>query len=421
MLRAVIFGLEGVLIKDSAGRPGTGLVSAARDQLLSELTQLFEFLRSKGIRPIVLSNRDWVLVDKEAGTRTPIDSVLTETHGPHRLYVVRRGHLASPKPKKACITELLEKESLQPCEVMMVGVSENDFRTAVNSRLLFINATWDRNEQPYGFVMKNPADVMRFIDLFALKAHPWFYAIDTPVVFRSPAPFSTLRKHLAGYSEVARLAAKSGTPERAFFIHSLVGALYFSNLMSSVSYIACVPGHKVGSGNPAMNDLLGIVGQALRAGYLPDLILRHTAAPSQRAERIAGRQPNALGQLNTLCLNRRPLKSNGAARKTPLDLSGKRVLVFDDFCTRGNSLEASRILLEAAGAEVLMVSWLKTINSDYSVVTLLRRVNPWAPLALSASDIAVTPLPYRDYIIDDMAPGELIRLFANYQKWSPPQ
>src|SRR5690242_15435901 len=101
MLKAVIFGLEGVLIKDKAGAGGTGLVSASRDRILSELRSLFDFLRAKGVSPIVLSNRNWVLV--QGSQRLPLKDVLLDEFGPHKLYVTSNGDLANWKPTKACI------------------------------------------------------------------------------------------------------------------------------------------------------------------------------------------------------------------------------------------------------------------------------------------------------------------------------
>jgi hypothetical protein len=77
-------------------------------------------------------------------------------------------------------------------------------------------------------------------------------------------------------------------------------------------------------------------------------------------------------------------------------------------------------LLEAAGAHVALVSWLKTINSDYTVLSMQRRIDPWRPVAVDVDELHQRPLPYRDYIIDRMAPTELHRRFLAYKGWAPP-
>src|SRR3546814_9839346 len=74
--------------------------------------------------------------------------------------------------------------------------------------------------------------------------------------------------------------------------------------------------------------------------------------------------------LNTIRLNPAPVRGvGGKPYKSPPARGGKRILVVDDICTEGNSFEAARAYLRAAGAQAVCVSWLKTINTDYRAVS----------------------------------------------------
>jgi predicted amidophosphoribosyltransferase len=417
-LKALIFGLEGVLIKDVAGLPDTGLVSARKDQIRAELRQVFEFLRSKGVRPIVLSNRNWKF--SGAGKSLTLDEALSQMYGPLKLYVTTRGDLPAFKPRRESIEALLRLEQLQAHEVAMVGMSQKDFRTAANSNLLFLNATWDRRETQYGFVFESPAEIIRFVELFALKEHPWFYQIDEPVCYRSLGPYSTWYEEWREYSEAAERALKRVTEDRHFFLNTVVASLYFTGLIQKVDKIACIPGHEAGYGNPAMNDSLTLVGKIFRKNYVPDLIVRHGSARSQRMERRARREPTPEAQFTSIHLTKFPLKSGEQRYLTPIKLRDKTILIFDDFTTHGYSFEAARYFLKQAGAEVVLVSCLKTIRRGYRVIQLARQFDPYRPLTLSPGELRWRELSYDQYVVDPDAPMELSEDFERFKNWQEP-
>ena len=81
-------------------------------------------------------------------------------------------------------------------------------------------------------------------------------------------------------------------------------------------------------------------------------------------------------QIETIKLNRKPKVYGGDPRATPINLKAKKILVVDDFCTNGRSLEVARIFIEAAGGKAMLFSWLKTINSDYFEIDGALDINP---------------------------------------------
>lgn len=412
-LRAVIFGLRNVVLK----------VGNLDPFIVQELRKLFNFLRAKNIEPILLGNDDWVLKDTDTGQTSQIDDHLLEIYGPHRLYITKRMGLPE-KPKKDAVDHILQQHNLSNEQVIYVGNTPMDFRTAINSNLLFLNETWETQQVSYGFTFSTPKEVGRFINAFALKEHPWFYAIDRPgLEYRSLAPFSTFAADYEVYSSAARMAAKSATSERHFFLNSLIASIYFSGLIPKIDYIACVPGHNQGYGNPAMNDVLDTMAKCFRKSYLPDLIIRYTGAPSSRELRIQRSTPSPLTQLNTICLTATPLRGlNGKRYKNPLNLHDKTVLLFDDFCTAGYSLEAARLFLRQAGARVIEVSWLKTINTGYNQIEIKRDFDPYRHQQFEPTDISIRHSSYREYIVDPAAPKELTAAYNQYRNWNfPPE
>lgn len=423
-LKAVIFNAEGVLFKDRATVvPDAPTGFALRGgEIRAELQALFEFLRARGVRPIILTNREWTARDDDAGRSAPVDEALRTMFGEHRLYVAMRGDVPL-KPQRECLTTLLAKERLQREEVVMVGTSMADFKTATNADVLFLNATWDRQEVAYGFTFGSPWEIRRFVDLFALREHPWFYAIDEgPVRFRSLAPYTTLTgsDQTRAYSAAAEAAAKRATEDRHFFLNSLVSSLYFSGLApGAFDYIAAIPGHRAGFGNPAMDDNLAVLGGIFRTNYLRDLIVRHTDAPSSRQTRRSSSTPLVETQFNTIHLTRRPLKKGDEPYKNSPLKAGKRVLVLDDFATGGVTLEAARNYLAQAGVEAVLVTWLKTITRPYQIVTPRRRFDPFGPQAFTSADFEVRALPYHAHIADPGAREELGDAFQRYQTWRP--
>src|SRR3546814_3877315 len=94
------------------------------------------------------------------------------------------------------------------------------------------------------------------------------------------------------------------------------------------------------------------------------------------------------------------------------------MLVVDDICTEGNSFEAARAYLRAAGAQAVCVSWLKTINTDYRAVSpALGYFNPYIAQTFPAS-IATVNQWYSSAISSHAAPTDLADVYNRYFSWA---
>lgn len=414
-LKGVIFSLYGVLAKDGTIDPA----------LYEETLRLLKYLKQRGVQPVFATNHDWTM--KQRGRNRRFEDVLAEQVGGVPFHIAERGTMGW-KPRAEAVESILAAHGWSRREVLYVGHSDDDMRTASNGRVLFLNALWHGEASPYGFQFGSPKDVARFIDCFCLGLDDWFWAVeDGNLRVYALAPFTTMSQSLTvahAYSEDARATAKGGGHNATFWGRLLAARLYFSGLVDEIHFVTSYPGHSAASKPSVVEDSLSILAGSLRKTYLPDLIVRHTTAQKSQAARTAGREVGIENQLHTIHLNRAPRRGiQGQAYKSPPLTSGKTVLVVDDFCTQGNSLEAARALVEATGARIIGLSWLKTINRDYNaVVGQLPIRDPYAPLPTSPSHVDLKAYAYPRCITNLGAAADLAQLRRRYANWEwPPE
>jgi hypothetical protein len=379
-----------------------------------EVTKLIKFLKAKNIEFVVFTNRKWRM-----GERL-LEDVLKEHWGDF-AYLCRADDPTIPgKPQAAATQYVLNKMGWDATETLYIGASENDMRTAVNGNLLFLRAAWYANKTDYGFEFSTPKDIARFINTFCLRDHLWCFQVeDGKFSYYALAPFSTMKPEYTLYSEDARAAAKFGKGHPDFWVGALVSSLYFSGIHQKIDYIAVYPGHKQGSGNAIMNDAMSIFGKCFRKAFLPDLIVRHTTSTKSQTARNSGIPIDHINQLNTIYLNPNPTKGEGKRYAASPVKRGKTVLVIDDICTRGYSLEAARAYIEQTGADVITASWLKTINTNIEILVALPKFNPFTPNTFKHVAIAKS-LNYHANFVSHLVPSELARRFNEYEHWDWP-
>ncbi|MDM4987729.1 phosphoribosyl transferase [Escherichia coli] len=405
-IKGVILSVEDILVPK-------GKIDS---EIFAEVDKLIRYFRTKKIEFVVFTNRGWVVGDE----RNPLEDVLQKHWGEFK-YLCRAKDKSIPgKPTADATKYVLDLMGWESTETLYIGASINDMQTAVNGELLFLRATWWADKTDYGFEFSTPKDIARFIDTFCLREHLWCHEIhDGDFNFYALAPFSTMKEEYTLYSEDARAAAKHGLGHPEFWTSALISSLYFSGIHKMINYVSVYPGHKQGYGNNIMDEAISIFGKCFRKTYIPDLILRHTTSKKSQKARNEGVAIDHCNQLNTICLNSQPHRNPRTTYKKPPLGPGKTVLLIDDITTRGYSFESARAYIQRTGAKVILVSWLKTINTDISTLGELHDFNPY-----QANHFENVPLgkshSYRANIVDILAPAELTRLFSAYQQWDWP-
>jgi len=414
-LRGVIFGIRNVLLRDDGDGQGS------LDQtVFEEMGRLVKFLIANDIQPIMLANHDWTVTD-DSGDQQPLKDFLESQWGGDFEWCIglRNG---PAKQTTEALDELRRKLGYSANETLYVGNSETDMQSAVNGKTLFLNALWYADTTEYGFRCSSPKQAGRFIDTFCLREHYWYFKIeDGDLRVYSLAPFSTYLEQYKEYSEslIETVKLKLGDDDDVdFWGKYLCTSTYFSGVYEAVDYICPYPGHRRGSVPRVLEVPMQTFAKCFRKRFVPDLLVRHTDAIESKRNRDS---VDHLNQLNTIRLNQKPEKSPGKPyAKCPVR-SGKTVLVVDDILSNGLSFEAARAYLRNAGANVVCVSFLKTMKREYRAIADFERFpgSPYDPYTFSPVTITKT-FDYRRNIVDPAAPRELSEKLERYTNWDWP-
>lgn len=378
-----------------------------------DLGRLARELAPHGVTTALWSNRNWTVNQQ----RSMADwfSEIAQTH------VALHGMNTDGSPArqyKDSALPIMQRYGAQRHETALVGGVDEDMRAGVQNGLLMLRPDWYGKHSEYGFSVPTISDLARFCFVFALRKHPIFWRVQAGSLDVSAAgPFSTMREAYRMFGEDARAFAKGGYGNPDFWANFAVSSLYFSGMLEGVDYICSFPGHSPDSdvNKYGMADVLSRLGKCFRRSYFHDLIARHVAAQKNQPIRAADRR--FLNQLNTLHLSRNPHPYlEAAARKTPISLKGKRVLVVDDFCTSGRSNEAARVLIEAAGGTARLFSWLKTISVPYCQIAEPLQLAPFKTNAVPGEP-GRWEHSYAANIVAPEAPAEIHDCFVRYKNW----
>jgi hypothetical protein len=410
-LKGVIFGVENVLARKGALEHNRNV--------LAETGRLVRFLHANGIESVVLTNREWVVRSEGTGRTTPAkDFIEREWQVPFTWYLCAHDGVPA-KQSAGSVAHVCQQKGWQPNETLFVGNTKEDMQAAVNGRLLLLNAKWYEDTMDYGFPFETPKEVARFIDVFCLRDEFWTFQIEDGLLrVYSLALFSTMFEPHIKYSEdfLRNIKRELGHDEQ-FWAKYLCTSVYFSGVYDCVNYITSYPCHTAGDYPEVLIDPMDRFAKCFRGRYIPDLLVRHTTATKSQTNRGT---VDHLNQLNTVHLQRLPLKA-GQERFASNPLKpGKTVLVIDDVCSKGMSFEAARAYIRRTGAEVICVSLLKALRHGYE------RLGPQAlpngafrPNALAQAQVAQV-YPYGAHVISTDAARDLGRRLRRYQGWEWP-
>ncbi|VTT26653.1 Uncharacterised protein [Klebsiella pneumoniae] len=423
LLKAVIFSIRDVILPRAGNNTSKDLVR----QVNSELTKLFNYLESKGIQVIFSTNVNRP-VNKSDGSVTTLDNFLKNSLPNSKHYCSEINPEIPRKQTGQAIDYILNDLNLNKNEVIYIGRSEEDLRAATNGKVLFLNATWYEPVNDYGFLFSSAKEIAKFIDVFCMREHCWGWTgVSGSAKYYALAPFSTYKEDFRFYSENARNQAKLALGSSDFWFKYLASSIYFSGLSDGASFITTYVGHNETApyklGGIMETELRGLA-VCFRGKFLKDLFIRHTTADKSQHLRQRGGEVAITNQFNTVKINPYPIKNlkTGSRYVSPPKLKNKTIIVIDDFCTEGNAHETARIYLESLGANVISISWLKTINTDVKIYHSKKRLNPYETNTLQQTDLELSNiLSYRANLIGSDASDELNNKIRQYDHWDWPQ
>jgi hypothetical protein len=407
-LKYVIWGCTSILLRDLGG--GKANIDG---KLLGRVAGVFNALRSKGIESVILSNRTWTVGQE----KTPLKEAAKKLLGDVRWFSTNELNLPAKQTGEA-FTYVLGQLGIEPNEALFVGNTKEDMQGAKNSHMLFINGLWYDDSTDYGWRVKEPEDVAALVELYFIRKHGWGFEIeDGSLRYYALAPFGTYgNQQSVNYSNSALGAAKHGSADAGFWGKYLCATLFLSGLYREIFFVCPFPSHEAGVYKDSLRKELAAFSRCFGTKYLTDLIVRHTTA---RESKLQSNSMTHADHLTTLHLNPKPTwevlkqpRPYGSLKKN----KGKTVLVLDDFCTGGKSLEAARVLLEAAGFQAITMSWLKTKSRDFvAIAGDISGLTPFAP-ATTAPPYKTRVYRYSDAYSDPAAATELDAKLEQYRK-----
>lgn len=400
-LKLVLISPSGTLEKDGK----------LNDKDIGALCLLIAKLSAAKVNVAIWSNRKWTV-----GGKTPLEDYLSLKAGTTVHYVGQQIGMP-PRQRAGSVNPILQKFDVKLEEAVLVGARDEDLQAGVNNKLLLLRPAWYENDLGYGFELKSIEELGRFCLLFGTRTHPFYWQVNDAergLQVNALGPFSTLIQAFAKFGEDAKNAAKYETGTLVFWHQLITSTLYFSGLIHKVNLITVYPGHAAGKKDKAFYEVLDLLGKCFNKPFCPDLLLRHEDAIKSSFQKAGDRKFS--NQVNTLRLNRYPSKYGGAPRKTPINLAGKSVLIVDDICTSGRSLDSARAYMVAAGASAVLFCWLKTINTDYLSMEPAPKLAPFEKNIIATEPKAKT-YGYSTNIVDPAAAQELDHLLKQFQTW----
>ena len=333
-VKAVILDLDGTLIDEVSGKPVPGI------------EQMLEDLHKDDLKIAVASNKSRAARKlKQAGLEP--DFLLTRS--------VVKENKGSPKwVYKAC-----EAFSVESNELLILGDSDLDMRTAVNARVIYFHAGWSKPSYRYGILVREPWVFRVMVREFFMKSIYWYWWLQNRDSAGRPiAARAMVDSRGAGIdvfqNDLVQFLKEGGSPRvgrfslRGFVMLHLLGSIYGSGLYRRADTWTTYPGSG-SDANAALGPILFYASRLFRDRYVDYLFIRHRHAVDSGEARRRGERhlidfPN---QINTVHLNEQHRSA----------VEDKAILVVDDFETEGYSMECARnLLLEAGASEVMCVS-----------------------------------------------------------------
>ncbi|MEW6737142.1 MAG: HAD hydrolase-like protein [Acidobacteriota bacterium] len=342
----------------------TLLLDKNRVEIIDKLRALIQSLRNLGIKIVVFSTHP-----KNINTALSFYNL-----PPVDLFLCRKD-IGISKGSHRWIDIAGSRLRFRNNDFLYIGDDKLDWRTAINAATLFLHAEWAKplssQVTPYSF--QDPADIWQFISHFLLTPPRWEYKLDLSdhnVCIRSlleatvelPAtkPISFRLQDIFTYHNTVSINNYSA---RDILMLHAITSLYLEGLIYPNSLFVIYPSSTPGKINDVIEEFLHPVSKIFHGYYKNDLLCRTVQAPDTSIERWQAkqenRQPNVsfINQSNTVHIN--PYYRG--------KITGKSVIVIDDFTTTGMSLEWAKNLLLAAGADNIVLLTIGKYPRDHTI------------------------------------------------------
>jgi hypothetical protein len=354
-----------------------------------EIGALLAWAQSSGLRWCLFSTD--LLTDRQAG------AYVAAGYPPPDLYVTQ-DDIPSGKRRGSpdWVNVVVSRLAVVRHELLYVGCTALDWRSAINAGVFYMHAGWAA-AMPGGttsLVSDSPRDVRRILESFLLNAPRWSYSADgddwslrslLPASAELPCTSPGLTFKLQDVFTYERPVRIGGNDARSHLMLCVLANAYLEGLLAGNSYFCVYPGSKRGRLSQQLSGYIDKAAAIVHGYYREDLLVRGSDAPDTSLVRYRARRDGVRADVSI------------ATQATTVHLgpsyqgrlTGKTVIVFDDFTTQGMSLEWARLLLRAGGAQRTVLLTVGKYGATHTSFDLRdgRHINPYAPNAdLTAAD-----------------------------------
>ncbi|MEU8351362.1 hypothetical protein [Streptomyces sp. NPDC048845] len=303
----------------------------------------------------------------------------------------------------AWLHAVADRLELRTNQIAMVGTSEWDWRTGINAGVVHVHACWANrvrdNKGMVTLLAEEPAGVGEILEYFFLDEPRWAFThddTDRSFKIRSLLPPNARFPRDAGWTfELQDVFTRGHTitvgaqDARDILMLRLLSSAYLDGTLPHRSLFCVYPSSSPGRVSRQLAGFLTKAKAMVGSYYRESLLERVTQAPDTSLERVKRNRGQASTADISIAAQARTVRINPGHRGK---LTGKTVVVFDDFTTEGTSIEWARTLLLRAGAAEVIALTVGKYGSRHTRYELRpgTAVDPFDVNDLTAADFVKT-------------------------------
>lgn len=248
--------------------------------------------------------------------------------------------------------------------ILIVGAIKEDIWIAANNQILLVNPLWidkvDTSILKYGFSISSPKQLVECISILKLDTQIYqrqkLSDVTEIISITRARNFRATLEQNAVINDYREYLKRGADKYRyAVFFHYL-SMLFKSNEFRDIDYWTGAPS-STGATNNGIYEIVDYSRYLMKKREAA-LIVRHK--PAEKSTEIRSNIRKTLDSsrhFSTMHVN--PNFRNSIA--------GKKIVVLDDYVTNGHTFEATRLLLEAAGAAKIYLISIGTYENPYQL------------------------------------------------------
>ncbi|WP_149264381.1 hypothetical protein [Actinomadura sp. K4S16] len=286
----------------------------------------------------------------------------------------------------AWVDEAAGQLRVQWHELLYVGSTVLDWRTAGNAGVLYVHALWAGrlSARHNAISVSAPGEVSEFAEAFLLDEPRWAFQGSgdgwelrclLPASVVLPCSASGQMFRLQDVFTYERPVEIGDQDARSVLMLSALVNVYLEGLMTGGAWICVYPSSSPGRVSEQLQAFLEPASHLFHNYYREDLLVRAVRAPDTSRERAAARREGRRAQVSIATqATTVHVGTNYRGRR----LRGKTVIVADDFTTHGMSLSWAQTLLDMAGVEqVILLAVGKYGSAHHTSYAPLAQVEPF--------------------------------------------